>query len=488
MVFSSLRFAVFLVALLALLALPLNNERKKNILAFASCLFYAAWDYRYLALLILISVIDYVAAARIFASDDERRRKLWLLASIVSNLSILGYFKYCNFFIDNLNGVGRAFGFALPHLDIVLPAGISFYTFKSMSYTIDVYRRHITPARTQLDYTTFVTFFPELIAGPIVRASIFLPQMTREIGPTRDRLARGASLFLLGLTKKLVVADQLAKVADPIFAAPESYSAATLWCGALAYTLQIYCDFAGYSDMAIGTAQMIGYDLPENFNMPYLAANITDFWRRWHMTLSAWLRDYLYIPLGGNRRGRARTYLNLMLTMLLGGLWHGASWNFVLWGGLHGAALALHKFVRGERTHVLPRVVSAPLTFLFVLLCWVPFRAQTFGATVEMLRGMFGAHAGGAIWYPETLLWCTALTVAGHAAGAFLSRATPHGIARAERLLAVFDAQLEENPIAGLSVRLGCGTVAGSWLVICWCAMILYCGATSSSPFIYFQF
>ena len=206
-------------------------------------------------------------------------------------------------------------------MSVLLPAGISFYTFKSMSYTIDVYRRRIEPCSSHLDYTMFVTFFPDLIAGPIVRASVFLPQMTRRIGPTRERLLHGGSLFLIGMAKKLLIADHVAVVANDVFASPGSWSAATAWCGLLAYSLQIYCDFSGYSDMAIGTAKMLGYDLPENFNMPYLAASVAEFWRRWHITLSEWLRDYLYIPLGGNRRGTLRTDVNLLLTMLLGGLW-----------------------------------------------------------------------------------------------------------------------------------------------------------------------
>ena len=227
--------------------------------------------------------------------------------------------------------------------NILLPAGISFYTFKSMSYTIDVFRGSLKPCRSWLDYATFITFFPELIAGPIVRGSVFLPQMDRVIGPTMDRVASGASMFLQGLVKKLFVADRMAVVADAVFATPGIFDTATTWCGVAAYTIQIYCDFSGYSDMAIGTARMIGYDLPENFNMPYLSTNITEFWRRWHMTLSTWLRDYLYIPLGGNRHGVLMTYRNLFLTMLLGGLWHGANWTFVIWGGLHGCALAVHK-------------------------------------------------------------------------------------------------------------------------------------------------
>ena len=340
MIFSSVRFFIFLAITLAILGLISRRDLKKRFLAVASCFFYAAWDWRYLGLLLVISVTDYFCAIQISETNMRKRRKAWLILSLVSNLGILGWFKYFNFFIENANALLAQFGVSISHLNILLPAGISFYTFKTLSYTIDVYRKEIEPCRSWLDYATFITFFPELIAGPIVRGSVFLPQMGRSIGPTKERLIVGFSIFLQGFTKKVFIADRLATVADPIFANPGLYSSFSVWLGVVAYSIQIFCDFSGYSDMAIGVAKMIGYDLPENFNMPYLSASITEFWRRWHMTLSSWLKDYLYIPLGGNRKGRARTYINLMLTMLLGGLWHGASWNFVLWGGAHGLALA----------------------------------------------------------------------------------------------------------------------------------------------------
>ena len=335
-----------------------------------------------------------------------------------------------------------------------------------------------------------MTFFPELIAGPIVRASVFLPQMTRTMGPTFDRCARGASLFLLGLTKKILIADHLSGVADPIFADPGSYAGPTLWCAALAYCLQIYCDFSGYSDMAIGVAKMIGYDLPENFNMPYVSTSITEFWRRWHITLSAWLRDYLYIPLGGNRKGRIRTYVNLMLTMFLGGLWHGASWNFVAWGVYHGFGLAAHKWYRerlGERRGM-PAWIGGPMTFLFVLIGWIPFRCVDFGSTARMLSGMFGLRTG-VHWYPEVLPWIAALVLAGHLLGSRLSRAWgAEPVERADGLLARVDARLCGDLISGWYVRLGTRTVAGSFLVVFWILFLFYFSATRTSPFIYFQF
>jgi alginate O-acetyltransferase complex protein AlgI len=481
--FSSLRFLIFLGCMLALLALPASVARKKILLAIGSCFFYAAWDWRYLGLLLTISVIDYWCGARIARTDDARARKWWLAASVVSNLCILGYFKYFNFFIANWNGFAAPIGWSLPYREILLPAGISFYTFKSMSYTIDIYRREIEPCRSQLDYTTFVTFFPELIAGPIVRASVFLPQMDRPIGPTRERLASGFNLFLLGLTKKRVIADNVATIVDPIFAAPQDYSSISVWCAVVAYALQIYCDFSGYSDMAIACARMIGYDLPQNFDMPYLSQNPSEFWRRWHITLSSWLRDYLYIPLGGNRRGPVRTYVNLMITMLLGGLWHGASWNFVLWGGLHGAALGAHRmFQRGARKW-LPAWVSIVLMDLFVLVCWVPFRSPTFAATGHILAKMCFVGSGGARFYPALLAPSLALVIFGHVVGTRLANA-----GEPRPWMRLFGVSVERNPISGWHACLTAATVPSAFLLCFWVLIVYFYSAIASSPFIYFQF
>jgi alginate O-acetyltransferase complex protein AlgI len=490
MIFSSPRFLIFLAVTLLLLAIPWRHGVKKRLLLVASCVFYAAWDYRYLALLFTVSVIDYWCAARIAATPAAHRRRAWVTASIVSNLAILGYFKYYNFFIDNLNPLLGWSGLGLPTLVILLPAGISFYTFKSMSYTIDVYRREIEPSQSLMDYATFVTFFPELIAGPIVRASVFLPQMTRRIGPTADRLGVGASLFLLGLTKKVVIADRVAVPVDHVFAHPALFSGGMLWLAAIGYSLQIYCDFSGYSDMAIGTAKMIGYDLPENFNMPYAATSVAEFWRRWHMTLSAWLRDYLYIPLGGNRRGPGRTYVNLMATMLLGGLWHGASWNFVIWGGLHGVALAGHRFYRARvRPDVhLPALVGWFLTLTFTVLCWIPFRAAHLADTLQFLRGLF-THAGGTQTFSgEVVYLALALVVPAHLLGLALGRAAVRPRPILGRILGAAGADLVGSPISGWAVRLSTRTLAGSFLVPLWILVVLLSAETHTRPFIYFQF
>lgn len=480
MVFSSLRFFAFLAAILGVTAIPMPHRRKKLVLCTASCLFYAAWDYRYLALLLVISVIDYLCAARIASSGLERGRRLWLSASIGSNLAILGYFKYANFFLANLNGILQFTGHEVALLKMILPAGISFYTFKSMSYTIDVYRKRIPPCESRLDYTMFVTFFPDLIAGPIVRASVFLPQIERTIGPTPERLLNGGSLFLIGMGKKLLVADQLAVVADAVFSAPAAWSMPTAWCGLIAYALQIYCDFSGYSDMAIGTAKMLGYDLPENFNMPYLAASVAEFWRRWHITLSEWLRDYLYIPLGGNQKGERRTYVNLLMTMLLGGLWHGASWNFVLWGFLHGAGLAVHRIWRDHTRWRLPRAVAWPMTLAFVTLCWVPFRSPDWPMTVEMFRSLFGLGAGRNVWWPLVLGTSLVLVIAGSGVGLALERK--------RNVLAPIDATLAVDVISGMYPVFRMRTVAGGFAVAVAIYAIYFFGAVDTSPFIYFQF
>jgi alginate O-acetyltransferase complex protein AlgI len=489
MLFSDPRFFVFLAALLVLLRLLPTNRARKQALTLASCLFYAAWDYRYPVLLFVVAAAGHLAALRIAASSDPRARRGWLFLSIATSLGVLGYFKYTNFFLSTLNSLIPGADF--PVLRILLPAGVSFYTFKTMSYAIDVYRGDLAPCRSLLDYAMFATFFPELIAGPIVRASIFLPQMRRRIGPTPTRLAIGASVFLLGLTKKLLIADRLSLVVDPIFAAPDVYSTVTVWAGVVAYSAQIYCDFSGYSDMAIGTAKMIGYDLPRNFRLPYLSTDITEFWRRWHITLSTWLRDYLYIPLGGNRHGTLRTYANLMATMTLGGLWHGASWNFVAWGMIHGFALAFHR----AWTHAtagrfrLWTPLATLLTLVFVMLCWIPFRAPDFATTRVMLARCLVPH-DGATWLPSALGWSLALLVVGHALGAVLDRSATEQRSAAwlAELLAAVGARLRVQRVTGWLVQLDVQPAAGAFLVVAWALLIFLFAPTTTQPFIYFQF
>ncbi|MGC4079578.1 MAG: MBOAT family O-acyltransferase [Rubrivivax sp.] len=493
MVFSNPCFFAFLAVTLGLLWLPFSLTTRKRLLTIMSALFYAAWDARYLALLAGISVVDYFCARRIArARGRGERGRGWVLASVVSNLGLLAYFKYANFFLENVAAVGG------PRivLSVLLPAGISFYTFKTMSYVIDVYRGELEAQKSWLDYAMFITFFPELIAGPIVRASVFLPQMDRDIGPRADRLTVGGSLFLVGYSKK-VMADHLGTMVTPVFDRPAVFDGPSAWAALIGYTLQIHLDFSGYSDMAIGVARMIGYSLPENFRMPYLSSNLAEFWRRWHMTLSTWLRDYLYVGLGGNRRGTLITYRNLFLTMVLGGLWHGASWNFVLWGALHGAGLAAHRWLKGRAggRPLVPAVVGAPITFLFVALCWVPFRCTTFGQTRDMLSSL--VFRGGAVrWLSVDLFVIVAIVVAGHIVGTVIERETSTTTkpsvevetSWSARLLRFFGTKAEFDPITGPYLRLSAGTGRGAYLVATWILLVLIFAETQTTPFIYFQF
>jgi alginate O-acetyltransferase complex protein AlgI len=429
MLFCSEQFLLFFaIVFIAFWALPWHRGRVVLLLA-ASFYFYASWN-RWLAGIIAVSTtLDYLIARGLDASSSPWRRKLLLSFSLVGNLGLLVYFKYANFFLQSLGDVLRAAGAAasMPVLSVILPIGISFYTFEAINYTVDVYRRRVPAERNLLHFMLFITFFPHLVAGPIVRARDFLPQIARRKRWSWGRLELGARYVLLGLLKK-AVADHMALFADPVFGNPASYGSGAAWVATLAYALQIYCDFSGYSDMALGTAHMLGYKLAQNFNMPYLAANVAEFWHRWHISLSSWLRDYLFIPLGGSRGGWWKAGRNLMITMLLGGLWHGASWTFVFWGGLHGLLLIAHRTFRGfceQRPRLdgaLQGVAGTTLrrvtTFLCVALCWVFFRATTFGAALDVLRRLAVPHAGAASPLPALSLWYTlALFVLCHALG-----------------------------------------------------------------------
>jgi alginate O-acetyltransferase complex protein AlgI len=356
--------------------------------------FYYKCSGPYFYLLGVVTLCDYLTALLIHHSRRQWIRRFWLCASLLVNLGLLAYFKYTNFLYEAFaplwNGEFKA-------LDIFLPVGISFFTFQSLSYTIDVYRRQLTPLRNPLDYAFFVSFFPTLVAGPIIRASEFIPQIRRPLLVTNVMFGTGLFFIISGLFKKAVLSDYISiNYVERIFDNPALYSGLENLLGIYGYALQIYCDFSGYSDMAIGIALLLGFHFPANFRSPYKASSITDFWRRWHISLSSWLRDYLYISLGGNRKGKVRTYLNLFLTMLLGGLWHGASWNFILWGALHGGALALHKawrsFIGHDKTyksHGILKWGGTILTFHFVCFCWLFFRNRTLEASFTMLKKIF---------------------------------------------------------------------------------------------------
>jgi len=413
MEFHSLRFFAFLLAVLAL-HYSLPRPLRRYLLLVASYVFYGAWDWRFCGLIAASTALDWYVALRIAACDDTKRRKAWLVATLAANLGMLAVFKYLNFGIASfcaLTGMDPE-SHLLP---IVLPPGISFFTFQSMSYTIDVYRGHIAPRRRLVDFALFIAFFPQLVAGPIIKAIEFFPTFDRWRRPTDGELQRGLMLILLGLIEKAVFADHLAPYVEAYFGAVAAHPG---WLpavtGVLAFGLQIFFDFAGYSDIAIGTALLFGFRFPANFERPYLAGNVAEFWHRWHISLSTWLREYLYIPLGGNRGGAWRTCRNLMLTMLLGGLWHGASWTFVIWGGLHGAYLLVHRLWRAHgRKHLSERCTAQPLyrlvcwllTLYAVGLAWAFFRAGTLTDALAVARALLlPQHLGASVlpvhWLP----------------------------------------------------------------------------------------
>ncbi|WP_088328998.1 MBOAT family O-acyltransferase [Lacimicrobium sp. SS2-24] len=399
MLFNSLTFIVFFAIVLALHYSPLSWRIKKISLLIASYLFYAAWNPLFIILLWISTVVDWHVARWIYNEQDERKRKGLLWLSLATNLGILGYFKYGGFLLENWQAMMASVGidYQVPEWSIILPMGISFYTFQTMAYSLDVYFRRAQPARSFLDFSLFVTFFPQLVAGPIVRPGHLIPQFTTPHYARVNQFFWGMALVILGLFQKVVIADGfLAPIAEAVFDAKSAVGFTDAWLGTFAFAGQIFSDFAGYSTTAIGVALCLGFSLPTNFRFPYAAIGFSDFWRRWHISLSTWLRDYLYIPLGGNRMSNTRTYINLMLTMLLGGLWHGASWNFVVWGGLHGSFLAMERFcsARWGSLAVVSqswfRVVMALLTFLAINITWVFFRAADFTTSGNMISAMLG--------------------------------------------------------------------------------------------------
>jgi alginate O-acetyltransferase complex protein AlgI len=420
MVFNSLTFIVFFACVLALHAMPFSWTTRKVNLLVASYLFYAAWNPPFVILLWISTVVDWYAAQQLVRSEGQRRRHAWMLLSVVANLGMLGYFKYGHFLLDNFRALMAAVGidYQPPTWDIVLPVGISFYTFATMAYTLDVYLRRAKPAQNFLDYALFVTFFPHLVAGPIMRPTELVPQFVEPRRASADQLRFGLALMTLGLFQKIVLADSfLARPAEMIYDSDKIPGALDAWIATLAFSGQIFCDFAGYSTTAIGAAMCLGFAMPDNFRFPYAAIGFSDFWRRWHITLSSWLRDYLYIPLGGNRHGEGRTYLALMATMLLGGLWHGASWAFVVWGGLHGLYLSVERMLRSRfatyRPGPLALVAFGLLTYVLINVTWVFFRAKSFGKAWLVLNGMFGLNATAEPILPTVHLVMVALIVGG---------------------------------------------------------------------------
>jgi D-alanyl-lipoteichoic acid acyltransferase DltB (MBOAT superfamily) len=432
MVFNSYTFIVFFCIMLVLHNLPFSWKVKKTNLLIASYIFYAAWNPPFILLLWLSTVVDYFVGRALYRQQNKYKRRLLLIISLIGNLGMLSFFKYGGFLLENfthlVNLAGISYHPAKPN--IILPAGISFYTFTTLCYTIDMYKRKSEPVKSMLDFALFVTFLPHLVAGPIVRPPQLVPQFETPHKATQKQLLQGLFLLSLGLFMKVVLADSmLAPAANDVFNNPQPLSTLDAWTGLLAFSGQIFYDFAGYSTCAIGVASCLGFTLPENFRFPYAAVGFSDFWRRWHITLSSWLRDYLYIPLGGNRAGRFRTNINLMITMLLGGLWHGANWTFVVWGALHGLYLWIEKIFQNNkrkpafrpvvlseddltkpemvvnampgaaimRNKTLSGFVLALITFFFVNVTWVFFRAADFHAAWKMLVCMFTPVQGAAI-------------------------------------------------------------------------------------------
>ena len=444
--------------------------------ALFSLYFYYKSSGIYFLLLIFAATSDFLIA-RVMARTESRTRRRWLVAlSVAVNLGMLGYFKYTNFLIDIANQMfGQGF---LQFRNIFLPVGISFFVFQSMSYTIDVYRRQLKPLTSWLDYLFYLSFFPQLVAGPIVRARDFIPQIRQNpVVVTREMFGTGVFLILTGLFKKAIISDYISlNFVDRIFDEPLLYSGFECLAGIYGYALQIYCDFSGYSDMAIGIALLLGFRFPKNFDAPYKSATITEFWRRWHISLSSWLRDYLYISLGGNRKGRLRTYVNLLLTMLLGGLWHGAAVRFILWGGLHGAALALHKVwmsvipgakATGAQMHWWSRVLGILLTFHLVCFGWLMFRAESMQTVALMLHQIF--HNFNAAMIPQV--------IAGYAgvfaliAAGYLLHLLPTRVDNAARHVVTYAPLVLQILMAAAMI---------------WCVMQIK--SSDIQPFIYFQF
>ncbi len=463
MVFPTIQFAIFFPIVLALSWALMPKQRLwKPYILLASYAFYAAADPRFCLLLAAITVVNQVAAVRIHATEDERWRKRITALAVVFDLGTLAVFKYYGFFTQNMGDLLDSFGLGmpLPLLSIALPVGVSFFTFQAISYTVDVKRRQVEPA-SMIDAAVYLSFFPHLVAGPIVRAREFIPQLASARDPEHVAVGAGLGLVGLGLVKKVMIADYLGRtVVDPAFGVPQAFGGPDLIFAAYAYAAQIYCDFSGYTDIAIGLALLMGFIFPQNFRSPYRATGFRDFWRRWHMTLSRFLRDFLYIPLGGNRKGRVRTYINLMATMVLGGLWHGASWTFVLWGAFHGTGLSVEHALGGRiRT---PAWLRWFVTFNLVVLGWVLFRSQDIG--------LFWTYFTG-IWTPGplTLVSLPALLA----------------------LVTVIGLQLVPERV-GEGLEVGIERLSPLLLGAGLAALILIVGATVPSqgvpPFIYFRF
>ena len=464
--FVSIAFFVFFALVLLSQVVVRAPRARQALLLVASYVFYGWWDWRFCGLMLFLTAVAYLAGLGMRRRPHSRAI---LAVGVAVPLLVLFFFKYMNFFTDTFCaafGVRRGGA-----LNIILPVGISFYTFQSLSYTIDVYRGKLPPCRDALKFSLYIAFFPQLVAGPIVKASEFLPQLDEDRRPTGPRVFRGLTELCFGMLKKAVLADRLAVFADSVFGAVGAYGSATVALAVVAYAMQIYFDFSGYSDMAAGAARCLGYDLPMNFNRPYISRSVSEFWKRWHISLSSWLQQYLYIPLGGNRRGEARTYLNLMITMTLGGLWHGADMTFVLWGAMHGLALCAHKLWARRfppRAGAWRRAAATALTAAFAALMWVPFRANDLHHALLIWRRLFALAPGVQQLSSWTLIALAFLAV----------RAIVYAV-EAQKTGAPVDEHAPMLKYGAFSGTLGLTLLAGLAVILMY---------TGENPFIYFQF
>ena len=426
MLFNSIEFVIFFTVVLCIIVI-IKNRRFQHLFLLGSSYFFFYFSSNYLITLLIIStILDFFVGKEIFNSSSRRRKKILLVISLAGNLGLLGFFKYADFAITQFNILGNSFDLAteIPLLHLAIPIGISFYTFQTISYTVDIYRGHLEPSKSFWEFALFVSFFPLLVAGPIIRAKNFLPQLRekiesfgagnklRQIIIQDYQLKMGITMMSFGFLKKMFFADNIAPLANEIFLNPIGLDSASIMLGTIAFGIQIYCDFSGYSDIAIGAALILGFKIPKNFNKPYFATSPSDFWSRWHISLSTWLRDYFYIPLGGNRKSSSRTYLNLITVMFFGGLWHGASWNFVIWGILHGSYLSVHKIISDKFPKVansiffktrVGKLVSILIMQYLVFLAWIPFRVRDFDHMIYSTQKFvfFDFQYSNAIHYVE---------------------------------------------------------------------------------------
>jgi D-alanyl-lipoteichoic acid acyltransferase DltB (MBOAT superfamily) len=466
MIFNSLIFFIFLPISFLVYALLKGNSKAQNFwLLVCSYYFYGYWDWRFLSLIAFSTIIDFIAGQKIQHSENEKVRKGFFYLSLATNLGLLGFFKYFNFFIDSTETLLNNLGLEINTwtLNIILPVGISFYTFQTLSYTIDVYRKRIKPTNDFLAFAAFVSFFPQLVAGPIERASHLLPQFLKPRKLSFNQFGLGSKIFLWGLFKKVVVADNLAPYVNIVFENQAIYGGFVNVIAIVFFAFQIYCDFSGYSNMAIGLAKMFGFDLMQNFNVPYFATTLKTFWQKWHISLSTWFRDYVYIPLGGNRAGNARMYMNLVITFLVSGFWHGANWTFVIWGGIHGLFFIVEGVLIGtKRDTWLKQFLGLITTFAVVCFAWIFFRAQDFTHAIEFIQNTFSLEYSHVL-KPYRLVV------------AFLGIST----------LIVFDYLKKNKTAKALYLRSAPLRWGFYYLLI---FMIVLFGNTNSQEFIYFQF